>query len=189
MVVLLDNFDSFTYNLADYFKQLAVQIHIVRNNVNLQSIIDLNPKAIVLSPGPETPKKAGVMMEVIEYFHNKVPILGICLGHQGLGEFFGANLLKAEKPMHGKISTVYIQQENNTKSIFLGIPKNFQVVRYHSLLIDNNTKLLDITAITDKGEIMAFQHKFLPIYGIQYHPEAVLTEFGMEVLRNWKNLI
>jgi anthranilate synthase component 2 len=158
----------------------------------LQTVIDLAPTAIVLSPGPETPKKAGVMMELIEHFHDEIPMLGICLGHQGLGEFFGATLLKAEKPMHGKISTVYLQQENNhnlTKSIFSGIPKNFQVVRYHSLLIDNKSKVLDITAITDKGEIMAFQHKTLPIYGIQYHPEAILTEFGMEVLQNWKNII
>jgi anthranilate synthase component 2 len=191
MIILLDNFDSFTYNLVDYFKQLGLCIVVLRNDVQLEKIIALNPQAIVLSPGHGTPKKAGIMMEVIAYYYNKIPILGICLGHQALGEFFGATLAKAQKPMHGKISTLQVVDNEVVKKnkLFQDLPKKFSIVRYHSLIIQNDSPDLTVLAYTEDGEIMAFQHKTLPICGLQFHPEAILTEFGLDILRNWKNLI
>ena len=199
MIVLLDNFDSFTYNLVDYFKQLGLEIKVMRNNVSLTQIIALKPKAIVLSPGHGTPENAGIMMEVIAEFYSKIPILGICLGHQALGIFFGATLQKAQKPMHGKISVLQIidnvgdnvgDNDNNRHTLFHNLPKKFNVVRYHSLIILDNSPELEILAYTQtkdtsEKEVMAFCHKTLPICGIQFHPEAILTEFGLEILRNW----
>ncbi len=195
MIILLDNFDSFTYNLVDYFKQLGLEIKVLRNNVALTKIIALQPKAIILSPGHGTPKNAGIMMELISEFYLKIPILGICLGHQALGEFFGATLQKAKKPMHGKISVLQVvdNEVNSTDKIsflFHNLPKQFNVVRYHSLIILDDSKELDVLAYTQnketgEKEVMAFCHKNLPICGIQFHPEAILTEFGLEILRNW----
>jgi anthranilate synthase/aminodeoxychorismate synthase-like glutamine amidotransferase len=179
--LLLDNFDSFTYNLVDYFKQLACECLVVRNNVSLQTIQDLEPTAIILSPGSGSPSKAGVMPELLAHYHNKVPILGICLGHQAIGEYFGGILTKAEKPMHGKISTIYCEPD----AIFEGIPSQFQVVRYHSLVLSSVSAALRVLASTEKGEIMAIKHIALPIYGLQFHPEAVLTEYGINLLANW----
>jgi anthranilate synthase/aminodeoxychorismate synthase-like glutamine amidotransferase len=189
-ILLLDNYDSFTYNLVDYFRQLQVAVKVVRNHVTLSSIEAMQPQAIVLSPGPSTPQKAGNMLEVIEAYHTKIPLLGICLGHQGLGEFFGATLQKATKPMHGKLSTVHIPQTEtgNQKSLFYQLPTQFQVVRYHSLLLTNIPPCLQITAYAEtqkSQEVMAFQHHDLPVYGIQYHPEAILTDFGLQVLANF----
>ncbi len=188
MILLLDNFDSFTYNLVDYLKQLGFTLTVLRNDVSLDKIIALNPDAIVLSPGHGTPKKAGIMMQVIEQFYDKIPILGICLGHQALGEFFGATLTKAQKPMHGKISTLQVIDNELVKEnkLFNNLPQNFSVVRYHSLIIQNDSPNLIILAYSENGEIMAFKHKTLPIYGLQFHPEAVLTEFGLDILRNWQ---
>lgn len=206
MIILLDNFDSFTYNLVDYFKQLGLTIKVLRNNVTIEQIIDLQPQAIILSPGHGTPRNAGIMMELIAKFYLKIPILGICLGHQALGEFFGATLQKASRPMHGKISVLQVVDNevdsklkdelndklnsNKMNTLFHNLPKKFNIVRYHSLIILDDSQELEILAYTqnketDEKEVMAFRHKTLPIYGIQFHPEAILTEFGLDILRNW----
>jgi anthranilate synthase component 2 len=191
MILLLDNFDSFTYNLVDYFRQLGLEILVVRNDSNLSELICLPLQAIILSPGHGVPKNAGCMMEVIAYFYRKIPILGICLGHQALGEFFGASLQKASMPMHGKISTIQIIDPLQAQklSLFYNLPQRIQVVRYHSLLIVSDSADIEVLAITEQNEIMAFKHKTLPIYGLQFHPEAVLTEFGIDILRNWRDLV
>lgn len=181
MVLLLDNFDSFTYNLVDYFNQLSVECHVVRNDVNLSSITLNNYQAVVFSPGPESPSKSGVMMEVLNHYHDKLPILGICLGHQAIGEFFGANLEKASKPMHGKISEIKLSKN----CLFNNMPSSIKVVRYNSLILNNVESPLHVIATTNEGEIMAVAHESLPVWGVQYHPEAALTEFGLVQLNNW----
>jgi len=181
MILLLDNFDSFTYNLVDYFGQLGVHCQVLRNNLPLSEIVNQDYEAVVLSPGPESPHRAGVLMEVLDYYVDKLPVLGICLGHQAIGIYFGANLVRAQKPMHGKISRIY--QTNH--ALFNGLPPRFNVVRYHSLILENTTKDLVATAFTEREEIMAISHIKYPIHGIQYHPEAALTEHGLALLRNW----
>ena len=144
----------------------------------------MNLRAIVFSPGPKIPKDAGLMMELIKHFYDKIPMLGICLGHQGIGEFFGAKLIKATKPMHGKISAIF----HNDK-IFDNLPPRFNVTRYHSLILsDLENSPLKIIAQTDEKEIMAIKHAHLPIYGVQFHPEAILTEYGIRLLKNWANI-
>ena len=182
MVLLLDNFDSFTYNLADYLQQLEAECVVLNNKTPIESIRKLPFKGIVLSPGPETPEKAGVMPQVLTSFYNKLPILGVCLGHQALGQFFGAKLVRAIKPMHGKVSEISCQEDY----IFQGIPKKLNVVRYHSLVLqDLPTTLSNIAVTTQQGEIMAIKHNTLPIRGLQFHPEAILTESGLAMLKNW----
>lgn len=181
MVLLLDNFDSFTYNLADYLQQAGVHCHVVTNQTPLSEINKLEFKGIVLSPGPETPEKAGNLMEVLKAFYNKMPILGVCLGHQAIGQFFGARLVKALKPMHGKVSEIYCEPD----SLFDGLKSPLKVVRYHSLVLDQLPETLLCTASTAQGEIMAIKHKTLPVSGLQFHPEAILTESGLAMLKNW----
>lgn len=184
MILLLDNFDSFTYNLVDYFGQLDMPCHVVRNDVSLAAITQHTYEGIVLSPGPETPQKAGILMEVLAHYVGKLPILGICLGHQAIGQHFGMNLIKAERPMHGKVSTIFCQQD----VLFTGLPSSFNIVRYHSLILENTTNSaipLIATAHTQKGEIMGIRHTKYPIHGIQFHPEAALTEHGLALLHNW----
>lgn len=184
MLLLLDNFDSFTYNLVDYFGQLGVEAHVVRNDVSLSEIKKLPINAIVLSPGPGTPKGAGVLMEVIHAYHARVPMLGICLGHQALGEFFGAKLEKGEKPMHGKISEIICEPD----PIFKNLPEKMPVVRYHSLVLRHTPPTIVPLAHTASGELMAFKHNTLPLYALQFHPEAALTTYGLEMLRNWLSI-
>lgn len=182
-LLLIDNYDSFTYNLYDYWLRLGVSCAVIRNDeLSLAEFKQLNFKGLVLSPGPQKPKDAGLLMPIIEHFHDKKPIFGICLGHQGIGEFFGANLIKGELPVHGK--TAIIQHQNH--SIFKNLPPNFNVMRYHSLILESleNTSL-EVTATTLENEIMAFAHKALPIHGVQFHPESILTEFGLEMMENW----
>jgi len=181
VILLLDNFDSFTCNLADYFLQLGIDCEIKRNNCPLEEIITKDYKAIVISPGPGTPYDSGILMDIISHYHDKIPMLGICLGHQALGIYFGAKLKKAILPKHGKISSMTCQHD----PIFTGLPEQFNVTRYHSLVIDELPEYLTTLASTADGEIMAFRHNHLPIYGLQYHPEAILTEFGKEILKNW----
>lgn len=183
MILLVDNFDSFTYNLVDYFEQLGESCYIVRNNVSPFSLPDLPFSQVVLSPGPGTPEYAGYLLEYVKYFENKLPILGICLGHQAIAQYFGAKVEKAIKPMHGKLSAI---QKAIDAPIFKGFPASWQVVRYHSLIVKKieKTDLLSL-ACTLEGELMVLKHKTLEIYGIQYHPEAALTEFGIEILENW----
>ena len=183
MIILLDSYDSFTYTLQDYFSQLGKPCDVIRNDEkSLQEIIGMNPEAIILSPGPETPSKAGIMMEVIKSFHNKIPMLGICLGHQGIGEFFGATLVRAEKIMHGKTSLVYHQHH----PLFNKIPSPFDAMRYHSLLLKNmDHTSLQIIATTHDSEVMAMVHPRYKICGVQFHPESILTPYGILILKNW----
>lgn len=181
MILLLDSFDSFTYNLLDYFGQLGVSAQVIRNSVPLAEIQKLDFDAIVLSPGPGKPREAGVLMEVVEYYHNRIPMLGICLGHQALGEFFGATLVKGIKPMHGKVSDIICEPD----PIFAGLPRTMPVVRYHSLVLQQPGAYMVPLAYTFAGELMAFRHATLPLYALQFHPEAALTTYGLEILRNW----
>ncbi|GHA67347.1 anthranilate synthase component II [Pontibacter akesuensis] len=184
MLLLLDNFDSFTYNLVDYFGRLGVEVEVVRNDVPLQELQKLPIEAIVLSPGPGTPQAAGSMMDVIRHYHEKVPMLGICLGHQALGEFFGAKLEKGLRPMHGKISKITCTDD----AIFEGLPQQMPVVRYHSLVLQHTPESILPLAHTQEGELMAFRHKSLPLYALQFHPEAALTTYGLHMLRNWVSI-
>ncbi|GAB3534490.1 aminodeoxychorismate/anthranilate synthase component II [Pontibacter brevis] len=181
MLLLLDNFDSFTYNLVDYFGQLGVEAKVVRNDVPLEEIQKLPIEAIVLSPGPGAPGTAGNLPEVVRYYHEQVPMLGICLGHQALGEFFGATLEKGIRPMHGKVSEIVCELD----PIFEGLPQKVPVVRYHSLILRHTPECIVPLAHTQDGELMAFRHRDLPLYALQFHPEAALTTYGLHMLRNW----
>ncbi|SMB86436.1 anthranilate synthase, component II [Hymenobacter roseosalivarius DSM 11622] len=183
-LLLLDNFDSFTYNLLDYFQQLKVQVQVVRNDVPLAAIEALEFDGIVLSPGPGTPARAGVMPEVIQAYHQRVPMLGVCLGHQALGEFFGAKLQRAAQPMHGKVSEIEIAPQ---EPLFQNLPPRLLVTRYHSLIISALPEtLVPLARTTDSTqEIMAVRHHLLPLYGVQFHPEALLTSHGLALLGNW----
>lgn len=187
MLLLIDNYDSFTFNLKDYFEQLGEEVTVVKNDeVNKDSIFNLAFNKVVISPGPNTPAESGNLMELLAVLYDKYPILGICLGHQAIGEFFGAELKLAEIPMHGKVSAI----SHDSQGIYKGLPQSLNVCRYHSLLLDNleNAGLVQ-TAQTDKGECMGFRHAQLPITGIQYHPEAILTEHGLDILGKWLALI
>lgn len=181
MVLLLDNFDSFTYNLADYLQQLNVECLVLNNRCSPETLSSLPIKGILLSPGPETPDKAGCMPAVLSSFYNKIPILGICLGHQAIGQFFGAKLVKALKPMHGKISEINCQDDY----LFHEVAHHQKVVRYHSLVLKELPASLSCLATTTEGEVMAIKHNTLPIRGLQFHPEAFLTESGLKMLKNW----
>jgi anthranilate synthase/aminodeoxychorismate synthase-like glutamine amidotransferase len=187
MVLLIDNYDSFTYNLYDYILQLGLQCKVVRNDeLTLGEIEQLNFTSAVISPGPKTPKQAGITVPFIEKHHKTKPILGICLGHQAIGEFFGAELSKAELPMHGKTSVI----NHNKHFIFDNLPAQFEVMRYHSLLLKQIEKTpLQVIASTAKNEVMAIAHPTLKIAGLQFHPESILTLHGLSMLRNWfKNI-
>jgi anthranilate synthase component 2 len=181
MILIVDNFDSFTCNLADYLYQLGADCEIRRNDSSLKEICSKKYNAVVISPGPGSPQNSGALMEIIDHFHAKLPILGICLGHQALGYYFGAKIKKAILPKHGKISKIQCLQD----PLFNGIPSSFNVVRYHSLILEELPQQLKALAYTEEGEIMAFRHREYDLYGLQYHPEAALTEFGKEVLKNW----
>ncbi|MDB5264273.1 MAG: para-aminobenzoate synthase [Adhaeribacter sp.] len=184
MILLLDNFDSYTYNLLDYFGQLGIEAQVVRNDVPLSEIESLDFEAIVLSPGPGVPQNAGNMLAVIDKYYKAKPMLGICLGHQALGEYFGASLQKGIRPMHGKISEIICRPD----PIFQGLPDRMPVVRYHSLVIKSESPVLIPLAYTDQQELMAFRHVSLPLYALQFHPEAILTTYGLDMLRNWARI-
>jgi anthranilate synthase/aminodeoxychorismate synthase-like glutamine amidotransferase len=183
MIFLLDNYDSFTYNLYDYLAQLGCEVYVERNdNITVEQIENIAPQALVISPGPGKPRHAGTLMEIISSFHTVLPILGICLGYQAIGEFFGAELTYAPRPMHGKTTEIIF----DTKYfLFHNIPQKTEVMRYHSLNIKNIPDALEVTAQTASGEPMAIQHKHLPVCGVQFHPESVLTTHGMQMLQNW----
>ena len=183
MILLLDNYDSFTYNLWHYLLQLNEQCIVKRNDeISIEEIRKLNPKAIVLSPGPGRPGDSGTMNQVIKHFYETIPFLGICLGHQAIGEFFGAKLLHADKPMHGKTSELIFKNH----FLFQKISSPLMVMRYHSLLLKEveNTRL-KIIAATKEQEIMAIEHPDYKIIGLQFHPESILTPDGMTMLHNW----
>lgn len=186
-ILLVDNYDSFTYNLYDFFCQLGTVCTVIRNDeYSLHAIQQMTFDGLVLSPGPKTPREAGLLMQLIEAFHRTSPILGICLGHQGIAEFFGAQLVKAALPMHGKTSTI----QHTGHPLFQNIPTSFEVMRYHSLIIEGieNTNL-NVIANTQTDEIMAIAHEKLPLVGVQFHPESILTEYGLQLLNNWLEII
>lgn len=184
MLLMIDNYDSFVYNLVRYFEEIEEEIEVVRNDkINIESIDKDKYIGIIISPGPKTPKDAGRCLEIIDKFKGKIPILGICLGHQCIGHYFGGKVIKGEKPMHGKISEI----THNNKQIFSGVKNPLKVTRYHSLIIDKKElpEQLQITAETVDGIIMGISHNIFPIYGVQFHPEAELTEEGHKILQNF----
>lgn len=182
-VLIIDNYDSFTYNLYDYFLQLDCSCQVIRNDeLSFEEFQKLEFDTIVFSPGPQQPNDAGLLMPLIDYFHDKKPILGICLGHQGVGEYFGARLKKAKLPVHGKTSLLRHQGH----LLFEKLPSSFKVMRYHSLILEDFERTpLDVIAETGDGEVMAIAHQKLPIVGVQFHPESILTEHGLQMLENW----
>lgn len=185
MILLIDNYDSFTYNLRDYILQSGQTCEVRRNDESDLLTIPLEDyDGVILSPGPGRPQDAGHLMKFIETAYQKLPILGVCLGHQALGAFFGAKVVKAEKPMHGKISQISLVND----VIFEGIEESTEVVRYHSLVLNQVPNHFDILAKAKNGEIMAMKHQQLYIYGFQFHPEAVLTKGGLLMMKNWINL-
>ncbi len=182
-ILLIDNYDSFTYNLYDYFLRLGASCVVVRNDEwTPTQLKSFSFDALVLSPGPQRPKDAGLLMWIIDEFHNKKPILGICLGHQAIGEYFGAKLVKAQIPVHGKTSTIH----HHNDLLFQNLPPSFKVMRYHSLILESleNTPLIS-TSFTEQNEIMSLAHQELPIHAVQFHPESILTEYGLDMLNNW----
>ncbi|NMQ19052.1 aminodeoxychorismate/anthranilate synthase component II [Candidatus Competibacter phosphatis] len=189
MLLMIDNYDSFTYNLVQYFGELGEEVWVYRNDqIDPDQIAEYAPARIVLSPGPCTPNEAGVSLAAIERFASQIPILGVCLGHQSIGQAFGGHIVRAGHVMHGKTSEVH----HRGQGVFAGLPSPFTVVRYHSLVIDKATApdCLDITAWTqtpdgDIDEIMGVRHKTLPVEGVQFHPESILTEHGHTLLRNF----
>jgi anthranilate synthase/aminodeoxychorismate synthase-like glutamine amidotransferase len=186
-VLLLDNYDSFTYNLYDYLLQTGVECAVFRNDaLSLPEFERLQFDAVVFSPGPKRPADAGLMLPLIERLHRQMPMLGICLGHQAIGEFFGAKLVKAALPMHGKTTDI----RHLAHPLFADIPSPFTVMRYHSLLLESLAGTpLQCLATTDEGEIMALAHQSLPLTGVQFHPESILTEYGLQLLKNWVQMI
>jgi anthranilate synthase component 2 len=185
MILMIDNYDSFTYNIVQYFYDLGQEVVVKRNDeITIEDIKNMEGiDAIVISPGPCTPTEAGISVDVIKNFKGIYPILGVCLGHQSIGQAFGAKIVKAKCLMHGKTSKIY----HNEKGLFEGIPNPFNAVRYHSLVIDESTlpEDIDITARSDDDEIMAIEHKKYPIWGVQFHPESILTEYGHKLLENF----
>ncbi len=182
MILLIDNYDSFTWNLFDYLSQAGKNVQVVRNDaITIAQAASMQPEAIVLSPGPGTPPDAGITMDVIAHFHHRLPILGICLGYQALGMYFGAELVHSPVPVHGKTSTI----RHNGSGLFKDIPNPTTVMRYHSLNIRTWPDCLECTAFTATDEPMALQHRSLPLAGVQYHPESILTPYGLPMLRNW----
>jgi anthranilate synthase/aminodeoxychorismate synthase-like glutamine amidotransferase len=188
MILMIDNYDSFTYNLVQYIGQLGGAVEVHRNDkISIDEIRDLKPDAIVLSPGPCTPEKAGISVEVIREFATTIPILGVCLGHQAIGYAFGAAVVRAQRIMHGKTSTVI----NDGRTIFKGLPNPFVAGRYHSLIVKRNSlpDCLEISAETEEGEIMGIRHKEYPVEGVQFHPESVLTPNGKRILKNFLTML
>lgn len=187
MIVLIDNYDSFTYNLVQYLAELGEELRVFRNDeISVEGVEALRPQRIVISPGPKTPKEAGVSCDLILHFAGRIPILGVCLGHQCIGEAFGGRIVRAGRLMHGKTSPIY----HDGRTIFEGLPNPFDATRYHSLLVDRETlpECLEISAETREGEIMGLRHKEFPIEGVQFHPESILTRVGKDLLRNFLKL-
>jgi para-aminobenzoate synthetase component 2 len=187
MLLMIDNYDSFTYNLVQYLGEIGEDIKVFRNDkITIHEIERLNPERIVISPGPCTPKEAGVSVELIKHFSGKVPLLGVCLGHQAIGAAFGGEIVRAQRLMHGKTSMI----NHDGKTIFEGLPNPFEATRYHSLVIKKETLpgCLEITAWTDIGEIMGVRHKEFIVEGVQFHPESILTKVGKDLLRNFLRL-
>jgi anthranilate synthase component II len=184
MLIMIDNYDSFTYNLVQYLGELGQDVQVYRNDeIDLKKIAELTPKYIVISPGPCTPNEAGISLALIKEFAGKIPLLGVCLGHQSIGQAFGGKIIKAKTLMHGKTSLIH----HTSKGVFKDLPNPYTATRYHSLVIERETipDCLEVTAWTDDGEIMGVKHKTLAVEGVQFHPESVLTEHGHDLLNNF----
>tara|TARA_B100001027_G_scaffold67928_1_gene46322 strand:+ start:759 stop:1334 length:576 start_codon:yes stop_codon:yes gene_type:complete len=191
MILLIDNYDSFTYNLVHYVEELGHNVQVYRNDkISLKKIAKLNPKKIIISPGPCTPNEAGICLDLVKRFYDKMPILGVCLGHQSIGQAFGAKIIKAGKIMHGKTSKV----SNLGSKIFKGLPSSFEATRYHSLVIKNGTvpknfRVISETIDNKKNVIMGIEHENYPCYGVQFHPESIASvPFGKKIMKNFLNL-
>lgn len=187
MLLMLDNYDSFTYNIVQYFRELGVEVAVHRNDqVTIEKIEALDPASICISPGPCDPQQAGISIDVIKHFAGKKPILGVCLGHQAIGEAFGGKTIRSQQIMHGKTSTI----THNGTDVFKDLPSPYTVIRYHSLSTDSHSlpECLEVTAKTEDGEIMGIAHKKLPIYGVQFHPESILSEHGHQLFQNFLDL-
>ncbi len=183
-LLMIDNYDSFTYNLVQYFGELGAEVLVHRNDeISLADIESLKPSHLVVSPGPCSPAEAGISVAAIQHFAGKLPILGVCLGHQSIGAAFGGRIIRAQQLMHGKTSVIHTSQQG----VFADLPKNYTVNRYHSLAIERSScpAELEVTAWTDDGEIMGVRHRSLPIEGVQFHPESILTEHGHALLNNF----
>ena len=184
MLLMIDNYDSFTFNIVQYFGQLGENVQVHRNDkISLPEIEALRPDRLVISPGPCSPDEAGISVAAIKHFAGKIPILGVCLGHQSIGYAFGGRVLRSASLMHGKTSPIF----HDGQELFVGLPNPFLATRYHSLIVDRPTlpECLEVTAWVENGEIMGLRHKELPIWGVQFHPESILTEGGMDLFRNF----
>lgn len=184
LTVIIDNYDSFTYNLVQELGELKEDIKVFRNDkITIKEIQKLSPQRIIISPGPSIPKNAGISLSVVKYFAGKIPILGVCLGHQCIGEAFGGRIIRAKKIMHGKTSMI----THDNKTIFSNIPNPFEATRYHSLVIEKQTlpDALEVSAVSEDGEIMGVRHRKFPVEGVQFHPESILTKHGKQILDNF----
>ncbi|WEG17056.1 aminodeoxychorismate/anthranilate synthase component II [Alkalihalophilus pseudofirmus] len=184
MIIMIDNYDSFTYNLVQYLGEMGEELIVKRNDqITIEEIEELNPDYLMISPGPCSPNEAGISLEAIRYFAGKIPIFGVCLGHQSIAQVFGGDVIRAERLMHGKTSLVH----HNEKTIFKNIPTPLTATRYHSLIVKRETlpECFEVTAETEAGEIMAIRHKELAIEGVQFHPESIMTDAGKVLLRNF----
>ncbi|RKQ83493.1 anthranilate synthase component II [Brockia lithotrophica] len=184
MVLVIDNYDSFTYNLVQYFGALGAEVRVFRNDaITLEEAEHLAPRYLVISPGPGTPNEAGVSLAMIRHFAGKVPILGVCLGHQAVAQAFGGRVVRAQRPMHGKTSEI----AHDGKTLYKGLPSPFVAMRYHSLIVEEESlpDVFEVSARTTEGELMGLRHRRLPIEGVQFHPESILTDGGVDLLRNF----
>jgi anthranilate synthase/aminodeoxychorismate synthase-like glutamine amidotransferase len=184
MILVLDNYDSFTYNLVQYLGELGAAVKVVRNDeLSVDAVAALRPERIVISPGPCTPNEAGISLELVRRLSGKVPILGVCLGHQAIGQAFGGQVVRAQHVMHGKVSRIH----HDGRGVFTGVPQDFIATRYHSLAVARASlpAVLEVSAQSEDGEIMGLRHRALPVEGVQFHPEALLTEHGHQMLENF----
>ncbi len=184
MLLMIDNYDSFTYNIVQYFGELGEEVQVFRNDrITIEEIERLNPARLVISPGPCSPEEAGISVAAIRHFAGKIPLLGVCLGHQSIGVAFGGKVVRSATLMHGKTSPIH----HDGKGLFAGLPTPFNATRYHSLIVEKASlpEELQITAWVEEGEIMGLQHRTLPVWGVQFHPESILTEGGMAILKNF----
>jgi anthranilate synthase component 2 len=184
MLLMIDNYDSFTYNLVQYLRELGEEVEVYRNDkISLPEIEKLKPSRLVISPGPCTPNEAGISVAAVKHFAGKLPILGVCLGHQSIGQAYGGKVVRADRLMHGKTSPVF----HDNREIFAGLPDPFDATRYHSLIVERSSlpESLEVTAWTAENEIMGMRHRELPVWGMQFHPESILTIAGMDMLNNF----
>lgn len=187
MILVIDNYDSFTYNLVQYLGELGAEMKVFRNDkITVEEAVALKPEKVLVSPGPCSPKEAGVSCDIIREFGSRVPLFGVCLGHQAIGDVYGGNVIRAARLMHGKTSPI----EHQGQSVFKGLPSPFEATRYHSLIVERESlpDCLEITAETAEGEIMGLRHKEHPVHGVQFHPESILTAEGKKLLQNFLDL-